>query len=72
MTRVVKVTKPEVVGVDAPSEDLIDESLPFRAEPRTNEELEDFEQGLEAGMAGKRNDATKSEAWQRGWADAQE
>jgi hypothetical protein len=72
MTRIVKVTKPEVTGMGEPPEDLIDESLPFRAVPRTSQELEDFEQGLDAGMAGKPNDTTKSEAWQRGWADAQE
>jgi len=34
--------------------------------------FEDSHTGVEAGLAGKPNDDTKSAAWQLGWADAQE
>jgi hypothetical protein len=53
-------------------EDLIDDSVPFEAKELTDEEIEDHDLGVEAGLAGKPNDSTKSAAWQRGWADAQE
>jgi hypothetical protein len=52
--------------------DLIEDNEPFDAEVRTDEELADYDLGREAGLASKPNDDTKSAAWQRGWADAQE
>jgi hypothetical protein len=51
---------------------LIGDNEPFDAEVRTDEELADHDLGREAGLAGEPNDDTKSAAWQRGWADAQE
>jgi hypothetical protein len=51
---------------------LIGDNEPFDAEVRTDEELADHDLGREAGLAGESNDDTKSAAWQRGWADAQE
>ena len=39
---------------------------------RIDEELADHDIGFEEGLAGSPNDETKSSAWQRGWADAQE
>jgi hypothetical protein len=53
-------------------DDLIDNSTPFDARERTDEEIENYDLGVEAGLAGKPNDTTKCAAWQRGWADAQE
>jgi hypothetical protein len=53
-------------------EELLEGGPPFQEQPRTNRQLQDFEEGLNAGQAGIPNDDTKSEAWQRGWADAQE
>ena len=53
-------------------EDLIDDSVSFGAHELTDQEIEDHDRGVEAGLAGKPNDDTKSAAWQRGWADAQE
>ena len=55
-----------------PDDDLMDDSVPFGAHELTDEEIEDHDRGVEAGLAGKPNDNTKSAAWQRGWADAQE
>ena len=53
-------------------DDRTDDSIPFGAHELTDEEIEDHDRGVEAGLAGKPNDDTKSTAWQRGWADAQE
>jgi hypothetical protein len=52
-------------------DDRMDDSIPFGAHELTDEETADHDLGLEAGLAGKPNDDTKSAAWQRGWADAQ-
>ena len=38
----------------------------------TDEEIADHDLGLKAGLAGKPNDDTKSKAWHRRWADAQD
>jgi hypothetical protein len=51
-------------------EDLTEDSLPFCEQPHTEKELAEYDQGVEAGFAGRRNDHKKSSAWQRGWADA--
>jgi len=53
-------------------DDLVDDSTPFDARERTDEEIENYDLGVEAGLAGKPNDRTKSAAWRRGWADARE
>jgi hypothetical protein len=45
---------------------------PFMLRKRTDEEVADYDKGFECGQSGGQNDDTKSEAWQRGWAEAQE
>jgi hypothetical protein len=65
---VVKVTDPEVTGVDPEPED----SEPFMLKQRTEEEVADYDKGFECGQSGGQNDDTKSASWQRGWAEAQE
>jgi hypothetical protein len=39
--------------------------------PRSEEEMTDYHAGFEGGSGGSHPDSTQSEAWQRGWADAQ-
>ena len=53
-------------------DELIPEDQPFGSRDRTDEELAEYDKGVSAGLAGEPNDDTKSQAWQRGWADAQE
>jgi hypothetical protein len=53
-----------------PSIEDVDE--PFLRRERTQEEMEDYYAGFKAGEAGKEPDDTKTLAWQRGWAQAQE
>ena len=65
---VVNVSDLEVTGVDP----LLDETEPFLLAERSDEEIADYEEGFQCGQDGGQNDATKSEAWQRGWAEAQE
>jgi hypothetical protein len=60
------------VSAKMPDVNLTEDSLPFREQPHTEEELEQYYHGVEAGFAGRRNDNKKTPAWQRGWADAQE
>ena len=45
---------------------------PFMLHQRTDEEIADYDKGFECGSSGGQNDDTKSHAWQRGWAEAQE
>jgi hypothetical protein len=45
---------------------------PFMLRKRTDEEVADYDKGFECGQKGGQNDDTKSQAWQRGWAEAQE
>jgi hypothetical protein len=45
---------------------------PFMLRKHTDEEIADYDKGFEAGQKGQQNDDTKSETWQRGWAEAQE
>jgi hypothetical protein len=59
-------------GLLLPDEDQTERSLPFREQPHTEEELIEYDHGLEAGLAGRPNDYKKSSAWRRGWADSQE
>jgi hypothetical protein len=66
-------TEPSGAGRYTPADDnLIGDSVPFEAQELTDEEIEDHDLGVEAGLTGKPNDGTKSAAWQRGWAAAQE
>jgi hypothetical protein len=48
------------------------ETEPFLLRKHTDEEIADYDKGFECGQSGGQNDDTKSEAWQRGWAEAQE
>jgi hypothetical protein len=45
---------------------------PFMLRQHSYEELSEYDKGFECGQSGGQNDDTKSEAWQRGWAEAQE
>lgn len=51
---------------------MIEDSEPFLLSQRTEEELADYSAGFNAGLAGENVDQNKSEAWVRGWAEAQE
>lgn len=69
---VVQVSDPIVTTVEpVPSVEMRDEE-PFMLRPRTDEEIADYDKGFECGQSGGQNDDTKSAAWQRGWAEAQE
>jgi hypothetical protein len=59
----------EEVKMEPPIEDV---NEPFLRRERTQEEMEDYYFGFKAGEAGKEPDDTKTLAWQRGWAEAQE
>ena len=48
------------------------EREPFLLRPRSDEEIAEYDLGFQAGKDGKEEDDTKSEAWQRGWTEAQE
>jgi hypothetical protein len=74
MKKMVVVKDPEIIGMggDA-SKDRPDDRTPWPV-PVTElseEDSADRDLGREAGLAGKPNDSTKSEAWQRGWAEVQ-
>jgi hypothetical protein len=45
---------------------------PFMLRKRTDEEVADYDKGFECEQKDGQNDDTKSQAWQRGWAEAQE
>jgi len=45
---------------------------PFLVQKRSREQLIDLEEGFNTGSAGKITNDTKSEAWKRGWAEAQQ
>jgi hypothetical protein len=53
--KTVKVTDPEVTGVDP----VPDETEPFLATSRSKEETAEFEKGFDAGSSQRPNDATK-------------
>jgi hypothetical protein len=53
----------------------VDETLdtePFMLRQHTDEDVAEYDKGFVFGQMGGQNDDTKSEAWQRGWAEAQE
>ena len=64
----VTVSDPVVTGVDPVPDDM----EPFTLRKRTDEELADYDEGFKCGQRGGQNDDSKSQAWQRGWAEAQE
>jgi hypothetical protein len=66
------VTDPRVIGLDKPLDDLIDDDSPLSLDSLTEEQVIEYNAGLETGREGKPNDDAKSNIWQRGWADAQE
>jgi hypothetical protein len=45
---------------------------PFMLRPRSDEEIAQYDLGFLAGKSDKVADDTKTEAWQRGWLEAQE
>jgi hypothetical protein len=59
-------------ALDKTAPNVMLETEPFMRRQRTDEEVADYDKGFESGQEGAPNDDTKSEAWQRGWADAQE
>jgi hypothetical protein len=60
------------VSQESRMEDLDDDELPFLSKNRSEEEVLDYDLGFLIGTEGKPLDNTKSVAWQRGWAEAQE
>ena len=48
------------------------EDDPFMLHTRSDKEIADYSAGFKAGSNGEEVDNTKSLAWQRGWAEAQE
>jgi hypothetical protein len=62
------VSDPQLTGVDP----VPDDTEPFMLRQHTNEEVGDYDDGFKAGFKGRPSDDAKSQAWQRGWAEAQE
>ena len=51
---------------------VIKDDEPFLLKARSEEEIVDYDKGFACAQSGGQNDDTKSEAWQLGWAEAQE
>jgi hypothetical protein len=51
---------------------MIEDNDPFLLSQRSEEEIADYGAGFNAGLAGEKVDENKSEAWLRGWTEAQE
>jgi hypothetical protein len=51
---------------------MIEDNDPFLLSQRSEEEMADYGAGFNAGLTGEKVDENKSEAWLRGWAEAQE
>jgi len=51
---------------------MIEDNEPFLLNQRSEEEIGNYGAGFNAGLAGENIDENKSEAWLRGWAEAQE
>jgi hypothetical protein len=81
----VKPAPDEIVGQESGSEaysegglsgeaatDVNSDTEPFMLRQRTDEEIADYDKGFACGQSGGQNDDTKSQAWQCGWAEAQE
>jgi hypothetical protein len=58
--------------VDDTAPDVNLETEPFMLRQRTDEEIADYDKGFMCRQDGGQNDDTKTEAWQRGWAEANE
>lgn len=54
------------------TEEPIPDYESFNSQNRTDEEFIEYDKGVRAGLDGEPIDDTKTEAWRRGWADAQE
>jgi hypothetical protein len=52
--------------------DVTLDTEPFMLRQHTDEEVANYDEGFASGQKGGQNDNTKSQAWQRGWAEAQE
>jgi hypothetical protein len=69
--KVVQVSDPIVSAFEpVPSVEVDDE--PFMLDQHSEEDVTEYDKGFECGQCGGQNDDTKSPAWQRGWAEAQE
>jgi hypothetical protein len=62
----------EAVIEKAEPQDMSLDTEPFMLKKHTDEEIAEYDKGFECGQKGGQNDDTKSQAWQRGWAEAQE
>jgi hypothetical protein len=72
MGKIVEVTDSIVLGVE-PSEKPEDtDSEPFLLRKRSQQEIADYDAGFAAGSKGGASEEGKSDAWNRGWAEAQE
>jgi hypothetical protein len=67
-----KVSAEQKIQKSISGGEWIDDGVPFRAKERADKELLECDLGVEAGLAGRRNDYTKSVAWQHGWAEVQD
>jgi hypothetical protein len=54
------------------NEEPIPDDQPFNSPDRTDEELVEYDKGVRVGLDGEPIDDTKTEAWRRGWVNAQE
>ena len=52
--------------------DLDLDTEPFVMRSHTDAEIAHYDEGFKCGQSGGQNDDSKSQAWQRGWAEAQE
>lgn len=64
----VSVSDPELSGVDTVPDD---DEQPVMLRQHSEEEVTDYDDGFKAGFSGRSNNDSKSQAWQRGWAEAQ-
>jgi hypothetical protein len=71
MTRTVKVTKPRVIGLKRTTPEDVD-AEPFMLRDRSAEEVADYDAGFKAGSQGSASEEGNTDAWYRGWAEAQE
>jgi hypothetical protein len=53
-------------------ENILDEQKLFHGRVRTEDRLSDYDIGFLSGRAGVECDLTRSDAWLRGWAEANE
>ena len=64
------VYKPTPTSRQSEHEDI--DLEPFMLRDRSAEEVADYDAGFKAGSQGSASDQGKSDAWYRGWAEAQE